>query len=165
MLESSQSETVQNAIAAVDRGDTLHGLITLECSPGLRGIPVVNSYLAYCIAKERGQVREAVHLCGSALAAEPRNPAHHLNLGRILLLAGQKANAIAAFRKGLSSGSSADMNVAAESPRDGQARQQALILGELRRLGFRKRAPFPSILREHPLNRVVGKLLSTVHLR
>ena len=51
---------------------------------------MVESYLGYCIARERGQVREAVRLCQSALNAEPNNPAHYLNLGRVYLLAKDK---------------------------------------------------------------------------
>jgi tetratricopeptide (TPR) repeat protein len=165
MVENTQSEIVQKAIAAIDRGDTLQGLIALESTPSLRTIPVVNSYLAYCMSRERGQHREALRLCQLALTAEPYNPAHYLNLGRIYLETGHKAKALATFRKGLSNDVSTDKHTAAESPADGQARQQALILAELRRLGIRKRAPFPSLPREHRLNRVVGKLLTTLNLR
>lgn len=164
-MESTQSETVQRTIAFVDHGDTLHGLIALENEPALRELPVVNSYLAYCMAKERGQYREAIRLCEGALKAEPHNPAHYLNLGRIYLLTRQKAKALAAFRKGLSSDAATDHSAAAESDADGRARQQALILAELRRLGIRRRPPFPSLPRDHALNRVTGKLLASLKLR
>jgi len=40
-----------------------------------------------------------------------------------------------------------------------------MIMDELRRLGIRKRAPFPSLDRTHPLNRIAGKLLTTIHMR
>lgn len=165
MRDSSQSETVQKAFSAIDRGDTLHGLISLECSPELRAIPAVNSYLAYCIAKERGQVREGVRLCQAALAAEPHNPAHYLNLGRIYLIAGQKPKALATFEQGLARDPAAEVGVPAGSPYMGQGRQRSVIVDELRRLGIRKRAPFPSLNRTHPLNRIAGKLLTTIHLR
>jgi len=165
MRNSSQSDTVQKAFSAIDRGDTLHGLITLECSPERRAIPAVNSYLAYCIAKERGQVRAAVQLCQVALSAEPRNPAHYLNLGRIYLLAGQKPKALATFQQGLSRDPAVDVGVPAGSPYMGQGRQRAMIMDELRRLGIRKRAPFSSLDRTHPLNRIAGKLLTTIHMR
>lgn len=164
-MESMQSEVVQKAIAAIDWGDTLGGLIALEAEPSLREIPVVNSYLGYCMARERGQFRQAIALCESALRTEPHNPAHYLNLGRIYLLTRQKAKAVATFRKGLSTDAVTERAAAAESPADGRAKQQALILSELRRLGIRKRPPFPSLPREHPLNRVVGRLLARLNLR
>jgi hypothetical protein len=165
MFEISQSDTIREAVHAIDRGDTLHGLITLECAPALRTIPVVNSYLAYCIAKERGQVRNAVNLCQSALSAEPDNPAHYLNLGRIFLLAEDKAKAIATFWKGVSKGPGAERGAGTtEPPRLGR-REHALILEELRRLGIRKPAPFPSLDRRHPLNVIAGKFLATIGLR
>jgi predicted Zn-dependent protease len=164
-MQNTQSEIVQKAIAVIDWGDTLQGLMALEGTPSLREIPVVNSYLAYCMAKERGQYREAVRLCQAALAAEPHNPAHYLNLGRIYLLTRQKGKAVAAFRKGLSSDAVTEKFPAAESPADGRAKQQALILAELRGLGIRKRPPFSSLPREHRLNRAVGKLLATLRLR
>ena len=164
-METTQSDIVQKAIAAIDWGDTLHGLIALESAPSLREIPVVNSYLAYCMAKERGQYREAVRLCEAALKQEPHNPAHYLNLGRVFLLTKQKEKALATFRKGLSTDAVTDKSPAAESPADGRAKQQALILAELRRLGIRKRPPFPSLPRGHRLNRVVGSLLAKLQLR
>ena len=164
-MDNNQSEMVQRAIAVIDSGDTLQGLIALEGARSLREIPVVNSYLAYCMAKERGQHREAIGLCQAALAVEPHNPAHYLNLGRIYLLAGQKGKALGTLRKGLSSDAVKDKSRAAESPADCRAKQQALILEELRRLGIRKRPPFPSLPRQHQLNRVVGKLLAALQLR
>jgi tetratricopeptide (TPR) repeat protein len=165
MTYTTQSETVQRTISAIDRGDTLGGLIAFEALPELRGIPVVTSYLAYCMAKERGQIREAVELCQSALSAEPRNPAHYLNLGRVYMLTKQKTTALTTFRKGLSRQLATGMDGAAESSREGQSRQQALILEELRRLGIRRRVPFSSLDRNHPLNKLVGKLLWTITSR
>ena len=152
-------------LRAIDRGDTLHGLIALECSPELRGHPLVNSYLAYCIARERGQIREALRLCQSALDAEPRNPVHYLNLGRIFLYTGDESMAIATFWKGISKAPGVERGVAAELSQRGHAREHALILDELRRLGIRKRVAFPSLGRQHPLNRITGKVLARLGVR
>lgn len=165
MQEPTQSQVVQTTLAVIDWGDTLHGLMALEGSPALRGIPVVSSYLAYCLAKERGQHREGIRLCEAALSVEPHNPAHYLNLGRIYVLTGQKAKAVATLRKGLSSDAVTDKSPAAESSADSRAKQQALILTELRRLGIRRRPPFASLPRSHPLNRLVGMLLAKFKLR
>jgi tetratricopeptide (TPR) repeat protein len=164
-IDHSEFENAQRVIFAIDRGDTLHGLIALECSPQLRSLPAVESYLGYCIAKERGMLREAVRLCRSALKAEPDNPAHYLNLGRVFLIAQNKGKAIAAFWDGISKAPGAEAGVLVKRAQRGHAREHNLILEELRRLGIRKKAPFPSLHRGHPLNRATGKLLATLGLR
>ena len=164
-LDHSEFENAQRVIFAIDRGNTLHGLIALECSPHLRSLPAVESYLGYCVAKERGKLREAVRLCQSALNAEPNNPAHYLNLGRVFLIAQDKGKAIAAFWKGISKAPGAEAGVLVKRAQRGHAREHNLILEELRRLGIRKKTPFPSLHRAHPLNRVAGKLLATLGLR
>lgn len=163
--DSIQFDAAKHAFRAIDSGQTLQGLVVLESSPELSAIPAVNSYRAYCIAKERGQIREAVRLCQSALGAEPHNPVHYLNLGRVLLQAGDKANAIATFWKGISRTPGAEQGVAVKAPDRSHAREHALILNELRRLGIRKRAPFPALRRGHPLNRIVGMVLATLGIR
>jgi tetratricopeptide (TPR) repeat protein len=165
MVSGLQLEAVQRVIFAIDRGDTLHGLIALECSPELRSVPAAESYLGYCMARERGQIREAVRMCQAALNAEPNNPAHYLNLGRVFLLAQDKAKAIAAFWKGISKAPGVEQGVLVERAQRGHSREHGLILDELRRLGIRKKAPFASLHRAHPLNRVAGRLLATLGLR
>lgn len=163
--DSFQMNAAQQAIQSIDRGGTLQGLFVLESSPELSAIPAVNSYRGYCIAKERGQFREAVRLCQSALDAEPHNPVHYLNLGRVFLHAGDKSKAIATFWKGISRAPGAEQGVTVAAPSQGHAREHALILDELRRLGIRKRVPFPALRRGHPLNRIAGKLLATIGVR
>lgn len=164
-MPQTQSDFVQKVTAVIDWGDTLQGLIAIEGKPSLRGIPVVGSYLAYCMAKERGQYREAIRLCEAALKAEPHNPAHYLNLGRIFLLTRHKSKALETFRKGLSADAVTGRAPAAELTPETRAKHQALILAELRRLGIRRRPPFPSLPREHALNRVVGGMLTRLRLR
>ena len=164
-IDYCEFENAQRVMFAIDRGDTLHGLIALECSPHLRAIPVVESYLGYCIARERGRLREAVWMCRAAVKAEPDNPAHYLNLGRVFLLAQDKGKAIAAFWQGIAKAPGAEAGELAVRAQRGHAREHNLILDELRRLGIRKKAPFPSLRRGHPLNRVAGKLLATLGLR
>jgi hypothetical protein len=164
-VDHGEFENALRVIFAIDRGDTLHGLIAFECSPHLRSIPTVESYLGYCIAKERGRFRDAVRLCQSALNAEPNNPAHYLNLGRVFLLAQDKSKAIATFWKGVSNAPGAQAGVLVKRAERGHSREHNLIVEELRRLGIRKKAPFPSLHRGHPLNRVTGKLLATLGLR
>lgn len=165
-MQETQSDFVQKVTAAIDWGDTLQGLIALEGAPmALREAPVVRSYLAYCMAKERGQYRQAIKLCETSLKAEPHNPAHYLNLGRIFLLTRHKAKAMETFRRGLSNDAVTGSAAAAASTPESRAKQQALILAEMRRLGIRRRPPFPSLPRNHALNRVTGTLLARLGLR
>jgi hypothetical protein len=164
-MQQTQSDFVQKVTAVIDWGDTLQGLIALEGEPSVQGIPVVSSYLAYCMAKERGQYREAITRCEAALKAEPHNPAHYLNLGRIFVLTRHKGKAVETLRRGLSADAVTGRAPAAESTPETRAKHQALILAELRRLGIRRQPPFPSLPREHALNRVVGRFLSRLQLR
>lgn len=166
MFDQVNSVAVQQAISAIDAGDTLHGLITLECTPEFRAIPVVNSYLAFCMAKERGQISNALGMCQSALATEPNHPAHYLNLGRVYLLARDKPKAIATFWRGISKSAAHDKKAAvAGAAADDHHREHELILDELRKLGIRKQLPFPSLGRSHPLNKFVGKFLANLGMR
>jgi tetratricopeptide (TPR) repeat protein len=164
-MPQTRSDLVQKVFAVIDWGDTLQGLIALEGEPSLLEIPAASSYLAYCKAKERGQYREAIHMCEAALKAEPHNPAHYLNLGRIFVLTRHKAKAMETFRKGLSGDAVTGSAPAAESTPETRAKQQALILAEMRRLGIRRRPPFSSLPRDHALNRVAGKVLAKLQMR
>lgn len=156
---------VNFAIAAIDRGQTLQGLLALEHTPGARVVPLARSYLAYCMAKERGQVRDAVGMCHEALSADPSHPGHYLNLGRILLVAGDKQRAIATFWRGISRNSGPENTSAHDWPRHGRRREHDLIMDELRRLGIRKPPPFRSLRRSHPVNKFTGLLLARIGLR
>jgi len=54
-LDSGRMDAVPMAITAIERGDTLHGLIVLEGLPAFLATTVSRSYLAYCMARERRQ--------------------------------------------------------------------------------------------------------------
>lgn len=109
--------------------------------------PAISSYLALCRAKTRGEFEETIAMVEEALALEPRNAVHYLNLGRIQLLAGNRPQALDTFRRG------------ARFDRSGE------IGRELESLGVRKRPVFPFLARSHPLNRYVGLFLARVGLR
>lgn len=132
---------------ALDRGETLVAMMHLEKVVQLRPLPAAQSALAYCVARERRQYQKAFALCREALEAEPAEPRHYYHLGRIHLLANQKAKAIAAFRRGL------------------KLRRYQPIIDELRRLGVRKPPVFASLPREHFLNRAFGRLLTRMGTR
>jgi hypothetical protein len=164
-LDSGRMDAVPMAITAIERGDTLHGLIVLEGLPAFLATTVSRSYLAYCMARERRQYHRAMALCRASITAEPEHPAHYLNLGRILLLSGDKERAIATFWRGISRNAGPEGADAADWPRHGRRREHDLIMDELRRLGIRKPPPFRSLHRGHVLNRFTGRFLSRIGMR
>ena len=137
-------EAGEKALAA---GETLVALMHFEAAEQLQPLPVVQSALGYCLAKERRQYQRALTLCRSALDSDPADPRHYYHLGRIYLLSNKKALAIAAFRRGL------------------KLKRYAPIIEELRRLGVRKPPIFTSLSRDHVLNRAIGALLTRIGLR
>lgn len=144
---SDLDAAIRHGIEAIENGETMRGLMHFEFAGEIRSRPDVLSYLAYCIAKERRQVREAIAMCREALETEPGNAVHYLNLGRVLLLAGRKEQAIEVFRQGMKLGS------------------KRRISAELKRLGLRKPALVHSLPREHPLNKYLGLFLTRLRLR
>lgn len=134
-------------IKAINNGNTLMGLVYLEKAATLDQTPLICSYLGYCLAKERGMLKKAFQMCDEAIAAEPRNPVHYLNLGKTFILAGHKDKAIATFREGL---------------RYGKNRQ---IVEELDRLGIRKPPVFEFMSRDNIINKYLGMVLKRLGFR
>ena len=146
--EPELKELFSLGMAAVDNGDTLNGLLFLEkIGEVFRGNPLFCSYLAVCLARERQMFLTAVNLCLNSMAVEPRETVHYLNLGRIYLAAGDRKEAIRAFRNGLLYGNN------------------DLIQSELNQLGWRKPPVIPALDRKHPINVFLGKLGARLHLR
>jgi len=147
MLSPEEQEMYEKGIEAVNSGDTPNGLFCLESLFETKPDPVITSYYAVCLAKERGEVERAFELCDEAMEDDPGNSVHYLNLGRVCLAADMKREAIKAFRDGL------------------LYRKNPLISSELERLGWRDLPVFPSLGREHSLNRMLGKVLFKLGLR
>ena len=147
MLSAEEQEKYDKGIEAVDNGDTAYGLVYLEGLFETRPDPILTSYYAVCLAKERRETEQALELCDEAMADDPGNSLHYLNLGRVYVAAGMKRKAIKAFRDGLLYG------------------KNPLISRELERIGWRDLPLFPSLGREHPLNRVLGKILYRLGLK
>ena len=146
-MHDDLSNLIDKGEKALARGDTLVALMHLEAASHLSPEPAVRSALAYCLAKERRQYQQAFMLCREALGAAPADPRHYYHLGRIHLLANQKTQAIAAFRRGL------------------KAQRHQPIIDELRRLGIRRPPPFTSLSRDHLINRSLGKILARLGIR
>jgi tetratricopeptide (TPR) repeat protein len=134
-------------LEALAREEWTAALSCFEKASRILNIPVHNSFLALCIARERGQFKKAISLCSEALDAEPGNPLHYLNLGKIYLLQGKAREAIEILRRGLSQ----------------EANEQ--IIAELKRLGTRQPPPLPFLHRDNPLNKYLGVIFTKIGLR
>lgn len=112
--------------------------------------PLLQSYRAYCLAgitRERRQQREAVMLCQESIKADPANSTHYLLQGRILLMMGDRKNAVRVFQTGL------------------KIAPNTKIIAEIKRIGMRKTALFEKLDRNHPLNVYLGRLFKRLGLR
>lgn len=109
--------------------------------------PDMLSLVGFCLARDSRQFKKGVALCEKAIALDAHNTDHYLHLGRVHLLAGHKALAIATFRRGL------------------KIHKDQRFIRELQKIGVRKSPPFESLPRTHVLNIVTGKLLQLLKLR
>jgi tetratricopeptide (TPR) repeat protein len=135
-------EFFAKGVGELDSGDWLSALASFERAVQLEKRPVHCSFLALCIAKERGQHQQAIAICQQAIAIEPANPDHFLNLGKIHLIRGEKVEGIRIFREGLKAG---------RSPR---------IIEELEKLGIRRPPVIPFLSRDSSINKYLGIILS-----
>jgi tetratricopeptide (TPR) repeat protein len=144
---TGSDELFTQGLEALARGDTLSALPLFEKALQREDRPTFSSFLALCIAKERGQLQLAVTLCEKAKAREPYNTVHYLNLGRIYLIAGKKDDAIRTFREGLG------------------YEQDHQIIDELEKLGTRKPPLISSLKRSNPANKYLGIIFKKLGLR
>ena len=147
MSSAEIEELVAKGLAALDHGHNHLALVCFERAASMEKSPVINSCLAFCNASVRRQFAEAIPLCREALAQEPAATLHYLNLGRVLVLAGQRREAIEIYRQGL------------------QVDRDPRLIEELNRLGARKPRVFQSLRRDHPLNIIFGLVLSKLGMR
>jgi tetratricopeptide (TPR) repeat protein len=126
---------------------TLAALAHLEKALKLQDNPSWYSYLGYCIAKQRGQIKKGIELCLSSLELERDEPVHYLNLGNIYLISGNKPEALRVFREGMARGDQEEIR---------------RILDEI---GTRKLPIIKSLPRDHPVNRFLGIILGKIGLR
>jgi tetratricopeptide (TPR) repeat protein len=137
----------KKGLEAIAASEWSTALACFEKATALRDIPLYSSYLALCIARERGQTSKGISMCMAARESDPENSDIYLNLGRIYLLQGKPVEAISIFREGLSRG-----------PND-------RITAELERIGTRRLPPLPFLRRESPLNKYLGLLLARLGVR
>jgi len=147
MTESENIILIDKGREALARGDTLSALAFFEKALETEDDPSARSYLAFCMAKERGLLTKGISWCEESLGREPENSVHYLNLGRIYLLMKKREEAIRSFREGLRYGSKEE------------------IADELHRLGIRSSPVFTFLKRNNPFNKYLGILLKMLRLR
>jgi tetratricopeptide (TPR) repeat protein len=146
-VEESAEREFEQMLAALAVEDTQVALVHIEKALRLRDAPEWYSYLGFCIARQRGQHRKALELCQVSLDAEPENPAHYLNLGRVHLAKGDKPEALRVLREGMARGGSPE------------------LAQQLDRIGMRSPPVIRMLSRRNPINRYLGILLSRLGLR
>ena len=147
MHDAEAKRIFTKGLEALAHDDMLTALASFEKARRVENSPVINSYYAFCIAKERGQASKAILLCKESIQKEPNNSVHYLNLGRIQLIENNKAEAIRIFREGLNF----------------EANQQ--IVEELNKLVIRKPPIISFLKRSNPVNKYLGIILKKLRLR
>jgi len=147
MIQDQVDDLILKGVDAAEKGYIHSAQAFLDQAAEHRKTPEVLTYQAYCLAKGHGRIHSAVKICQESIQREPHNSLHFLILGRILLMAEEKEKAITTFRQGL------------------KASPNQKIIAELKMLGLRKPAVLKSLKRDHPLNRVLGQVFSTIGIR
>lgn len=147
-MQSSEAEKLfQQGLAELAEGNGPAALACFEKAATMSRSPEILSYLGFSLAYQRGQIQKGIELCNKAIATDPTNPLHYLNLGKIHLSAKDKATAIVIFREGLCFG------------------PDERLVAELDALGARKPVTFKSLPRYHFLNKWLGIILNRLGLR
>ena len=147
MATAAAVDPLEKGLSALEHGHTYLAMSCLEEAMASGKTPLLCSHLAYCMAVNNKGLDSAIALAREALDAEPGNIHFRLNLGRILLLAGQKEEAIRVLRQGLYYGCSPE------------------LLAQLDQFGTRKAPLFPALPRGHFANKYSGLLLTRLGLR
>jgi tetratricopeptide (TPR) repeat protein len=140
MVSEEFSKMVSRGIEEFDSGNTLAALMHFEKASRKGKNPLLNSYLAYCYARERKSYREAIELGIGAVKEQPGNLVLYRNLANVYILAGQRKNALKVLRQATKRG------------RDEQ------IMRLIKKLGIRKEPVLPFLQRGNPINIFLGKL-------
>lgn len=147
MSSQEFAQLVKKGITASNQGNTLDALFHFENAGRLGSTPSLNSYMGYCLARERQEFKQGIALCRQALANEPEQAVHYLNLGRVFLETGKQQLAVEAFRHGL------------------KRERHHLIVEELKKLSTMKPPVVPFLSHTHPVNKYLGQLLNHLRLR
>jgi tetratricopeptide (TPR) repeat protein len=147
MEEQEARQQFDKGTTALDHGHLHLALTCFQRAEALAPSLASDSYIAYCLAAIRQEHEHSIDTLRANLARQPDAPLHHLLLGRVLILAGRRGEALDVLRQGVRLDAS------------------GLILQELEQFGSRKPPVFPGLSRTNPLNRLAGLLLSRLGLR
>jgi tetratricopeptide (TPR) repeat protein len=147
MTNPESKRLFDKGMDSLSAGNILAALSCFENALALEEDPLIGSFLAFCIAKERGEFQKAISICNAAISKEPGNSLHYLNLGRIYLLRKDNREAIDIFRRGLN------------------YEENRQIADELNALGTRKPPVIPFLKRNNIINKYLGLILSRLKLR
>ena len=147
MLNQETKKHFDKGIKTLNKGNILAALSFFEKALKIEENPVISSFFAFCIAKERGQVQKAISLCKDAIKEDPEKSFHYLNLGKIYLLEKEKEEAVNIFRQGL------------------QYEENQQIVDELNKLGTRKSLILPFLKRSNFINKYLGLILNRFKVR
>jgi predicted Zn-dependent protease len=145
--EAEAARLFDRAVDALAAGETPSALALVERALKLNDNRSWYSFLGYCMAKERGQVKKGIELCNASLEVEPQNPVHYLNQARIQLVSGDKNEALRFLREGMAQGGSPG------------------IVALLDQIGTRNPPVLSFLPRKNPVNRLLGLLLERTRLR
>jgi len=132
---------IDDGIALAREGHYAAALSVFEEDLCFTQNPTATSYYALSLANAEGNYDKAISLCLMAAEKEFFNPEIYLNLGRIFLMNGQKSVAMKSFRKGLTFDNTNNE-----------------LLGEVRRLGLRRKPPIGFLPRGNAINKFIGML-------
>jgi uncharacterized protein HemY len=140
MVSEEFSELMSRGIRECDSGNTLMALMHFKEASRKGETPLLNSYLAYCLAKEHKNYREAIELGRGAVNEQSRNLVLYLNLAKVYILADQRNNALKVLRQATKRG------------------RDERIMQLIKKLGIRKKPVLPFLQRGNPINIFLGKL-------
>ena len=86
MTNPEAGQLFDNGMQALTEGNIIAALSFFEKALAKGDDPLISSFFAFCIAKERGEIKKAISLCTDAIKEEPENSFHYLNLGKIYLI-------------------------------------------------------------------------------
>ncbi len=131
----------------LDQNNVLAALACLERALSIWDDPLWHSRLGFCIAKQRGQITQALKLCHTAIEHDPENSLHYLYLGKVYLVAGNTNEALQAFRQGKILGGGTELELM------------------LNAIGTRKPPVISFLSRNNLLNKYLGIILGRFGLR
>lgn len=141
MIAAHVSAEVETGIKLTREGRFTEALDAFDKDILFTHYPLALSCYALCLAEVDANYERALSLSVAASEKEFYNPEIYQNLGRILLLTGQKTSAIKVFRKGLKFDTG-----------------HAGLRSEIHKLGLRRKPVVTFLPRQNFVNRFFGAL-------